>query len=75
MQTKLLDIISQNNINLILPLQLNPDTQLIYNCIQCNSEVSKTCRNFMINHLCRTCIINNKPIGPLSILITSIMKK
>ena len=41
---------------------INPDTQLIYNCIQCNSEVSKTCRNFMINHLCRTCIINNKPI-------------
>ena len=62
MQTQLLDIISQNNINLILPLQLNRDTQLIYNCIECNSEVSKSYRNFVNNHLCRTCIINNKPI-------------
>ena len=62
MQTNILDIISQNNLKLILPLQLNRDTRLIYNCIECNSQVSKTCRNFVINHLCSTCIINNKPI-------------
>ena len=64
MQTILTNIISQNNIimNIPIPLLLNRDTILDYNCIGCNKQTTKSFCAFCKNHLCRTCIINNKPI-------------
>lgn len=66
MITHVTEIIKDNHIILLEPTELLPslnrDTQITYVCIECNTSNQKSVRNFCKNILCRTCIINNKPV-------------
>jgi hypothetical protein len=62
---ELQQIVQQNKIKLLNEDSLDVldrNTQIEYICIECNKENTKSFRAFRKNHLCSTCIINNKPI-------------
>jgi hypothetical protein len=63
--TKVNQIITENNIILLNPieLRLNRDTTIKYICIECDDEVTKSVRYFCKDYLCCKCIINNKPVS------------